>query len=257
MYFDREELVSHVEPAKRVIMRNVVDKLEIALYSGTPQTTDFLDPYEVYLAVSILNRFDEINYSISGGIEGAERSIIYIYPAAVEEFESKIRIFKLDVPEKIDHRDILGSVLGLGIDRKKVGDIVILNSCAYIFVKDEIGDFIYTSLRKIGKHTVKLSEVRADEVSMPPAEYERRRCILSSLRLDAFISDVLNISRGKAKALVRSERVKVNFRQEVRPGYLLEENDLVSVRGFGRFIFASSLGTTKKSKFIVEVLIPK
>ncbi len=257
MIFDREELVNHVEPKKKIAMRNVVDKLEIALYSYTLQITDFLDPYEVYLAKSILNRFDELSYTVDGGYPSNERCIIYIYPMGKSVEESEIVIFQMEIPEKITHRDILGSILGLGIDRKKVGDILIDGTTSYIFVKREIGDFIYTSLNKVGRNHVNLREISRDEIKIKPTEYINKSCILSSTRLDTFIAEALNISRGKSQNIIRSEKVKVNFRDENRVGYNLSEGDLVSVRGFGRIIFNSLLGTTKKDKFIVEVLIPK
>lgn len=254
---DRDNLLNHIDDEEKILeMKKIIDKIEIVLNSYLEQSTDFLDPYEVSLAISILNRFDEISYTISGGYKEAERSIIYIYPEYLFQNETEdLSLLGISINNSIEHKDILGSLIGLGIDRRKIGDIIINNGNYSIFVKREISDFIEFNLNKIGKNNVKL--FKTNNLDVPKEEFNEYTYILSSLRLDTLISSLLKISRSNAQKIIEQGRVKVNFKKEDKPSILLKESDLISVRKFGRFIFENIEGLSKKNKYIVKIKIPK
>ncbi|RVU55169.1 RNA-binding protein [Anaerosphaera multitolerans] len=257
MSLEKNLLLKHVvEDEKKAILRNLIDKIEIVTNKHINESTDFLDPYEVYLSKSILNRFDDVKYSIDGGYEGAERSIIYIYPDYVYDFKGDyIKRLSFKINEFITHKNVLGSLMSLGIERKKIGDIVFSNNYCHIFLKSDISNYVEFNLSKIGKYNIHLED-NVDFI-LPTIEYKDYKLIISSLRLDVFLSAVLNISRSKASNLITNEKVKVNFKDENKTSLKLNPGDLISVRKFGRIIFENVEQLTKKDKYVINVKIPK
>ncbi|MGO1579853.1 MAG: RNA-binding protein [Peptoniphilaceae bacterium] len=257
MKLNREKLLNFlVDKEKEIVLKQIIDKIEIVLNKHITLFTDFLDPYEVELAVSILNKFNDISYSVYGGYEDSERNIIYIYPSYNNSLDEDI-ISMLSVKKdfSISHREVLGSLLGLGINRNKIGDILIGKSHIYIFLKKEISDFVKYNLKKISKYNI-VFEDNANFLK-PIIEFSEKRLILSSLRLDVFLSSALNLSRSNANDLIKNNKIKVNFKLENKPSFDLKEKDLISVKGFGRIIFNSIEGNTKKEKIIIKIKIPK
>ena len=164
-----------------------------------------LDPYERRIAISILNQVEEINYSEFGGIKEAERKGISIYPHYYEynNRDSGINALMIyDYIGKISHRDFLGSVLALGINREKIGDILIHEKYTQIVAKEEISDFILMNLKKIGKENIKIKEIPIDTLKPIEILYRELVTTVSSLRLDAIISGALNLSRKIVKGLL-------------------------------------------------------
>lgn len=254
---DKEDLLKHIDDKEKIIvLRQVIDKIESVSINHSVLTTDFLDPYEVKLSQSILNRFLEIAYSIDGGYGDSERAIIYIYPEYLfaPELEEIIK-FQIKSDNVIEHKDVLGSLIGLGIDRKKVGDILIYEDTSIFFVKREIADFIEFNLDKIGNN--KVNPIRINEFDFPEKEYTESTKIISSLRLDTVIGAVYNLSRSNAQSLIDADKVKHNFKKEDKSSIILNDGDVVSVRKYGRFIVDKIEGRTKKEKYRVKIKIPK
>lgn len=260
MIIDREKYISHIKDQDKILqMRRVLDKIDIVLNSHTIQTTDFLDPYERYLAKSILNRFSDIKYNEEGGILEAERQIIVIYPYYyIEDTPKGVSAIRVEGNlSGLTHKDFLGSVLSLGIKRNKVGDILVHEEYTNIVVKEEIADFILLNLRKIKnqKITVNLSALE----SLVPASihYNEIRKTLSSYRLDVYISGIYNLSRQESMNVIRAGHIKVNWEPINKPSKEISIGDLVSVRGYGRSILHSVEGISKKGKIraIIRILL--
>lgn len=259
MKIDREKYTSHIKDNDKIIeMRRIIDKIEVVLTNHSFESTDFLDPYERLLAKSILNRFMEINYLENGGIIQAERQIINIYP----DYYSKI-----DVPKDIiclrinvdtdglSHKDFLGSILNLGIKRTKIGDILVHEGYADIIVKQEISDFILFNLNRIKNTKVTVEEKSLDAISFVESEYKEINKILSSYRLDVYISAAYNLSRQESIDIIKSEYVKVNWEPINKSSKEIAVGDIVSVRGYGRSALHSVEGISKKGKIKATIRI--
>lgn len=156
--------------------------------------------------------------------------------------------------QKLTHRDVLGSVMSLGIKREMLGDILINNSEAYLFCLTQISEYIKDNISRIS-HT----SVKAEIVSQIPdgiiSEPESREIIVSSLRLDAIISTVYKLSRSEASKLFSNGRVFVNSKLTENSSHKVRDNDIISVRGYGRFVFENQVRTTKKERLIISVKI--
>lgn len=262
MEINKEEYLYHIHDVDHEnAMKRVLDLIEITLNRHILSHTDFLEPNLVKLAKSILNRFDDIEYVIDGGFENAERSVITIfndYHYFDRQLDSPLRAFKItgNIGE-LEHRDVLGSVLGLGITRDKVGDIGFFEDSIKIVLHKDISDFILFNLRKIKREYIEIKEIPLSELGEIIEEGSIREVTASSMRLDCVISEAFNLSRSDAKKLIQSELVKVNFDTEDKFHKELEEKDLISVRGKGRVRIKKIGGLTKKERIKLTLFYPE
>lgn len=212
--------------------------------------TDFLNMNEQ----SLLLMTQKEGFCLFGGYEGAERQIAAF--GSKEEFgyeeDFPIACIKTSPLQKkfsdeLTHRDFLGSVLGLGIKRETVGDIIVKENEGYIFCLEPMADYIIDNLYKI-KHT----DVKCKRVDRLPEilkkEMTEREIVLASARLDAAVGGVYNLSRSIASELVKGGKVFVNSKLTENPSFTLKEGDAVSVRGYGRFIWVGIYGETRKGR---------
>jgi RNA-binding protein YlmH len=150
----------------------------------------------------------------------------------------------------------LGTFLGeTGLDRSKIGDILVHETFAQVFVEAKLVSFFIENVHKIARSGVKIQEIELNQFLPSPEQAMTKTVTLSSLRLDKAIASIFNISRNLAQNLVQSNKVKVNYTEILRNDFELDENDLISVRGLGRFRMLENLGLTKKNKLRIEVQI--
>ena len=212
--------------------------------------SDFLNAYEQTVL------YDEIKYgyTLFGGYEDAERKIACFgsenelgYPPSPPITIICIEPLSQKFSDDLTHRDFLGSLIGLGIKRETLGDIIIKDNKGYLFCLDNISKFIIDNLTKV-KHT-SVSCSFCDELpenALPqPVE---KTVIVASLRLDGIISAVYNISRSKSAALIDGEKVFINGKLTKSNSIPLKEDDTISVRGKGRFKFIEISGDTRKGR---------
>ncbi len=259
MYIDRKKYTKHIKDnEKKIEIRKVLDKIEIVLNKHIVQSTDFLDPYEIYLAKSVLNKFDDLKYMIDGGYEDSERNIIIIYPYYIlkEDIEIPISSFKITGDLKnIKHKDYLGSILSLGLNRNKLGDVLVYENSGIVLVKTEIRDFVIYNLEKVKNKNIEIHTHNLYEIKAPKLEYKELNKFLVSLRLDSVISSAFNLSRKKSMDIIKSENVKVNFDVIEKSSKEIKEGDMISVRGLGRFILYDIKGRSKNNRFICTIRI--
>lgn len=261
MNINSKDYTSHIKnPDKLVKMRKLLDKVKIVNKNHSIEITDFLDPYEIILAKSILNRFNDINYCEYGGFEQSERKVIAIFKDYYDENSVDYNLCSLKMTGSVDdlnHRDYLGAILKLGIKRTKIGDILVDESSASVILKEEIKDFVLFNLEKVGNQKINLEELSLDKIVYKEPKFKEIRGFLNSLRLDLVISFVCNISRSESSKIINSNKVKVNWEIIYKASKDLEIGDIVSVKGFGRFTIHSFEGYSKRGKIniIIRILI--
>lgn len=245
---------------KLIDMKKIIDKIEIVLNNHIDESTDFLDPYERNLAKSILNRFADINYKENGGIKEAERKIINIFPNYLESSLVNDKIIGLRITgdlQGLSHKDYLGGILSLGIKRSKIGDILLQDEYTDFIIKEELSDFLIFNLEKIGNKNVSIKKISLDKLLPVKHKYKEINRVLSSNRLDSYISSCYNLSRKDSNSIIKSGKVKVNWENIEKASKEVEEGDIISVPAYGRSIFQSIEGITKKDnvKIIIRILI--
>ena len=194
-----------------------------------------------------------------GGYEGAERNLFLFLPDWLEledaESQSPIRCLRAAFreEERLTHRDFLGSLMGMGIVREKVGDILVGPGSADLLVLDTVADFLLQSWDSAGRAKLTVTEIEPAHIHIPQVQCQELRETVSSLRLDAVVSTGFCMARGKAAELIASGRVQVNWRECTKPDKLLAAGDTVSARGFGKFRLTEVGGLTKKGRIAVAV----
>ncbi|RHK07044.1 RNA-binding protein [Enterococcus casseliflavus] len=218
-----------------------------------PYLTDFLDPRQAYILESLIRQSTDLSFRFFGGYEAAERRRCLIYPdyyePTTDEFD--MTLFTIQYPKKftvLSHGKVLGTLMGTGVKREYFGDILSDGEIWQVFVASEVSHFIQLQVDKIGNVSVRLEETKYTELIVPKDGWTEERETVSSLRLDTVISAVYNISRQRSKQLIESGKVKVNWTEALRPDFVLDLLDIVSVRGFGRIQIQGLEGTTKKEK---------
>ena len=222
--------------------------------------TDFLGLAEQSNFEEIKRELAGIKFTLFGGVPRAERVMIRFGDPEVIGYELSFPISTLRIEpasprfaEKLGHRDYLGALLNLGIERAVLGDIVISDSAAFVFVKEDISEYIAKNLTR-----VKRTDVKA-WVSEPPEESlyrtEDRIIQMSGQRLDAAVAKVFNLSREDAQLLIRKGVVFVSGKTVESQAYSPKPGDVISVRGYGRFIYNGQVSLSRKGKLNVSVSV--
>jgi len=176
------------------------------------------------------------------GVSGDEMPDATLFPLICLKAAPKSAKFS----SPLEHRDVLGSLMGLGIERELIGDIIIREEAAYIFCTDKMAAFICESLPRIGNTAVTCQE------SVPPTGPARNmrevRVQVTSPRIDAIVAHLFRLSRGDAQTLFRQGRIMVDDSVCEHTDYILKEGQVLSVRGFGRAKYLGIESTSKKGK---------
>ena len=246
----------------------LLKKRFIELYSksdrgGYYTFTDFLGLAEQSALSEVVGKFRKGSVKQYGGADGAERVMVrfgnpdeigyeVLYPIKCIKIEPLSQKFA----DKLTHRDFLGALMNLGIERSTLGDVVIRDNVGYLFAKEDIAEFITGELLK-----VKRTDVRASVADAPPEgelyKTEPKRIQIQSERIDAIIAKTYSLSRDDAQALVKRGLVYLNGKLTDSSAHAPKLGDKISVRGHGRFIYLGFDSTSRKGKLnaIVEVYV--
>lgn len=241
---------------EKLFLRRLADAVKTVRQRGGIWVSPFLDDRRRQLATAQLERGPgggEIQYRFDGGYQGAERTMLCVFE---DTEEVTFLITALTITPLGDtaptHRDYLGAILALGVDRGGVGDIRTGSQGAVAYLQDHVAALVRAELSSVGRASV---TIEAGEAFPPEAEQGRlQRLNVPSLRLDAILCAALSLSRSDAKALVASQRVSVNHLATASPHREVCEGDLLSVRGYGRLRLQSVVGQTRKNRINIEVL---
>lgn len=245
----------------RLLLAKVLDRAGQAQDRNIPAATDFLSPQQQTQALDLLRLagIGETAYALSGGYEGAERRLFLFLPDWLEAedagSQSPIRCLRASfrAEDRLTHRDLLGSLMGMGVVREKIGDILVGPDSADVLVLDTVADFLAGSWESAGRAKLRVAEIPPEHLHLPEVRCEERRDTVSSLRLDAVCAAGFRMARGKAAELISGGRVQVNWRECTKPDKLLTAGDRVSARGFGKLELAEVGGLTKKGRIPITV----
>ena len=242
---NREVLNDYKNKDEKMLLSEVLDKVENTNNRNKIEHTDFLDLSQNELVQKFLNKQKVKNYIKYGGFDEAERKMYAFYPEKFNEqvveknLSSIVQIIRIELPDdligKYTHRDYLGAVMKLGIKREKIGDIIVENNGADIISDKEITKFLEQNLRNV--------EVKKEEIEI----------IVASLRLDNVASELARCSRSKIIEIMNTERVFVNFQVETKKTKQIKEGDMITIRGKGRFFIKEIIGQTRSGRTILKV----
>ena len=181
---------------------------------------------------------------------GDKEELMYEQPFPIECL--KISPLNHKFSDVLTHRDYLGSLMNLGIDRSLLGDIKISGHDCFLFVSDSMSDFIINELTRIKHTTVLCQKCQVpDALSVPM--FEDINLLAKSVRIDGIVAKLTKLSRSKTAEQFLAKKIFVNSHLCKNESYQLKDNDIISIRGFGKFIYDGCSGNTKKGNLIVNL----
>lgn len=190
-----------------------------------------------------------------GGYQEAERKILVFLPdwadAPPEEELAFLRASFRGPDSSLTHRDILGSLMGLGVERDRLGDILVSAHSADIVAAASLRDFFLREWGEAGRVRLTVTEIGRENLEVPQAQVKTVRDTVSSLRLDAVAGSGFSVSRGKAADLICSGRVQLNHRDCLKPDRAVVQGDVLTCRGLGKCVVREVGGPSKKGRIML------
>lgn len=248
-----EHVIQHFRKDEQPFIEQVVGWQREVEDRYAPKLTDFLDPRQRFIVEAVIRQTEDLVLQASGVFPQAERERVLIAPSyyvpEVDDFQ--ITVFVVNYPSKfvqLKHPDVLGALLSLGLERGKFGDIRVAENTVQFAVAHEVADYVRANLTSIGKVKVHVEELGSTALIHDEELWTEKSYTVSSMRLDVVLATVANISRQKAQSLVTAGRVKVNWTVREGVAFDMQDGDILSARGFGRFKLIEIAGRTKKDK---------
>ena len=241
-----------------MLQKRLIELSKIAYQRGIVTYSDFLNLNELNILHTTPKQEFYSRYETFGGYEFSERQMVAFLPDALcYEKNYPIAALKIEPLQKkfsetLSHRDYLGAILNLGIERSKLGDILVEEEYAILFVHKSLEPFLIEELNRIRHTSMMVSLIEEQHVSYQPKTKEIKGTV-SSLRLDSLLSLAFASSRSKLVAYIENGKVFVNGKLITSNGYQIKENDIISVRGLGRFCFKETVSQTKKGRYYVTI----
>lgn len=245
------------EPEDKLVLARIFDKYEQMERRGIPTATVFLSPREQIMAQSLLNTVGiRSGYVFDGGFENAERKRIVFLPDWAENNGEEVIFLRAafhGTDSTLTHRDLLGSLMGLGITREKVGDILVSRHSADVAISPSLTEFLLREWSSAGRVRLSVSEITREEVEIPEQTVTRVSDTVSSMRLDTVVSSAFSMSRGKASELISAGKVSLDHMPCVKCDKGVGENSVITARGFGKAVVRECSRVSKKGRIILVI----
>ena len=246
---------------ERLLLGRVWDKYEQCRRRNIPVVTGFLSPAEQAVSADLLMAAAPGQGILAGGYPDAERRLWAFLPDWLEEEtwqqgeECPLCALEVETPPGagLTHRDYLGSLMGLGLTREKLGDILLSQQGAQVVVLREVLPILLSQWEKVGRYPVRLTPIPLAQLRPVPGERKQIRATVASPRLDAVAAAGFSIPRSRAAELIRGGRVMVNHRPCGKADKAVEAGDVLTCRGLGKCVLREIGGTSKRGRTILEL----
>lgn len=264
---DKQDILEKYKKIEdKLLISKLFDKLDLCEKTGKVQTTDFLNELEQNIVSRVINMIGVDNCFLYGGFDGSDRKIVIVFPEKMRDvfergnfkYDTIFSVFRIHVPEvdgkNFNHSVYLGGIIRLGIKREKIGDIIVEDDTADIVIKKESEKYLVGNLKTLTRfRDADISTISLSDICKAEKKFEEFKLITSSLRLDNMVSELAKTSRSKANEILEQERVFVNYEMEKKNTKMLRQNDIITIRGKGKFIIDEIAGNTKKGNFVIIV----
>ena len=247
------------------------DKIRFCETRNKITHTDFFTEPEIVKIQKYLNSIKFKNYFIFGGYEEASRKMVFFYPEKMENLideteQSKLQIsnqfleiLRITLPSsqigEYEHRDYLSAIMKFGIIREKFGDIVVYPEGADFIIQKENASYFKDSLSELIRfRKSSIALLNLSNLHENCLKTEEISIIVNSMRIDNFVAEICHCSRNKAEEILLQERVMINNESVVKNSKLVNINDIITIRGFGRFIVKELARKTKSDKDVVILI---
>ena len=241
----------------KVLRSRIEDTLYLCEKRQTPCFLGFMDLYEQATAHLILPSLVGKNrFAFYGGYSDAERCVLSIFPAFYPEEEINYPFrtvaFRYRAQKELTHRDVLGTLMSIGIRRDAVGDILCGKGLSVVFLRSDITDYVCEQIDRIGGEGVRVTADYDGELPLS-VEYEQIHDTIASPRIDSIVKSLIHCSREKAAEMIRLGHVSINHRPTESVSGAVAAEDTISIRGYGRYIVRQIGPETKKGRLLLLV----
>lgn len=226
--------------------------------------TDFWNLKKQSLAVNTLKKIKDVKWILNGGYEDAEKKMVIFLPFYIDDFNSFLKESPDSLPfvliradkddfSTLSHRDYLGALMGLGIKREKIGDIIADEKGCFFFAVKSVAKYICENFTSAGKATIKAYEAK-DNVSLSAGvNTQESCCFVASMRLDSVLCAIFSLSRSKASILIEKGLAFVNDEQILKPDFKMKNGDKIVLKGSGRAVIKDDSSKSKKGRIMLVV----
>ena len=244
---------------ERVLLARVMDKLKETGQKNIPACTPFLSPHESEAVSRLIAACGHPRHLLFGGYEGAERRVCLFLPDWMEDgrdaFDEEGPIAALRAVwhggDVLSHRDFLGALMGMGVSRASVGDILVGSGSCDILLLREVAPFLRQSMDSAGRTRLSLSPISLSDLQPPQAQVKVIRDTVAALRLDAVAASGFSISRSKAAGHITAGHVSLNWQECTKPDHPVAQGDVISCRGLGKCVLTQVGGQSKKGRVML------
>lgn len=259
---DKTKILDHLAPDadSRVSLARLLDRLELCRRRSVPTHSHFLSDGEQKLAGQAIAAAGEVSHAFYGGYAGAQRQICLFLPEWQEDFtpgreDDPLAAVETPLPRegKLTHRDFLGSLMGLGLTRDVLGDILVgEESCQVVCLKTALPALLQ-QWSEVGRYGVSPREVPLRDLRAVESRVQRKTETFQSLRFDAVAAAGFGLSRAKAASLISSGRLLLNHLPCAKPDRILEEGDSLTGKGLGKCTLTKVNGLSRKGRIMAEM----
>lgn len=257
---NEHSIKQHFRPDEAPLIDQADDWVATADGQYRPVLTPFLNPRERFIVQTIVNRNNNVKIKMYGGWQGAEMQRVLIYPPyyepSIDDFA--LQVLEVNYPTKfseLHHRQIMGTLIGEGLERSSFGDILTDGSRWQVVVSVPMAEYLRKTIHHVGRVKIKWVPVAPAAIITPLEEWTPLVTTVSSLRLDVIVAAGFNYSRNRAKQLIEHGQVRLNWEEVDRPDYQVVVHDLISVRHSGRLRIDATNGKTKKDKERITISV--
>ena len=229
----------------KILRDNVLDKYYSYLSNKRKTSTNFFNSFDIDKITRFLDN-KNIEYGVYDKYPFLEKKIIYF-----GEYDNYITIFKAKKSDKIKHSNILGTLFSLGLTDDVIGDIIVMDDYFYLTTLTRLSSFIKNNLTIINGERIELLE--ETDILLNKDRFLKMKLLVSSMRVDTIVSKITNTNRLKVNSMIKDNIILVNYNTVKSSSLILKNNDILSIRKYGKYIIKNIIGTTKKNNLVLEI----
>ena len=249
---------------ERLLIAKLTDKIKESKTKNKIVNTDFLNMKQKNIVQKELNRLKENNYIFFGGYEDANMEVLVIYPKKFsknivkENLKNIIKVINIKLPKeligKYEHRNYLSAVMMQGLERNRIGDIIVHEDEAYIIVLKENAEYLKDSISSLIRFKKsKIEIIDYERIKIKVQEFIEFTIKPASNRLDSIVSEIVKTSRKKAEEIIDEKRVSINYQEEEKHTRAVKENDVIVIKGKGKFVVSNIEEKNRRGKMNITV----
>ena len=249
---------------EKLLIAKLTDKIKECKRKNKIVNTEFLNMNQKNIVQKELNRLKEKDYIFFGGYEDAYSEILVLYPQKFpteivqDNLKNIVKVINIKLPKelagKYEHKNYLSAVMIQGLGRERIGDIIVHTDEAYIIVLKENGEYLKSSLQSLTRFKKSQIEIiDFENIKIKPQEFEEFNIKVASNRIDAIVAEIVKTSRNKAEEYIDDKRVSINYQEELKYTRNVKENDVIVIRGKGKFIIDNIGEKNQKGRLTISI----